>query len=263
VRARQARRRRAGVGLVVLGLLGLVLPASAQAQSCNADGTACIDTPGPLAPPQVIEFRIEPEPNPNYVNLRYVQPRTGASGLVDAELVTAGPPGGLDSYRAVLPAAGTFYCTQFCSDQIPFSDAPITIEIHAQRPPAVAPATLHSAQYDLIAPVVNMSAEIVRLGPDQLQGRFASEPRREIEVDFSLFLHGRRKPPGEGYKSLGGILSTNHAVGSDGAASSPVVSGKCPRRFKKCRAYLVVTVTADGPDRSYLIEYVEAQRGFR
>jgi hypothetical protein len=231
------RKRRAGVGLVVLGLAVLMLPASAQAQSCNPEGTACIDTAGPLMPAQTIQFRVEA--GATRVAAHFAQGGTPLRSAVKLiEVVASGPPGGFDSHQGVLPGETDRACflEGGCSEPEAFGDTPTRIDVRFESPSTGAYGTFHRADYDTVAPTVNLSAHVHTPAPREVVGQFAFEARREVRATVELVLSGKREHSKKGWRPFD-RESIDEVVGpGPREMRTPPLRRRCPRRFDKCRA---------------------------
>jgi hypothetical protein len=212
----------------------------AQAQSCNAEGTACIDTAGLLMPAQVIEFRVEA--GATLVSASFAQEAPGFAhgGIRGVTLLQAGPPGGHDVYQAVLPGEGDavrlFGGSYFPAR--PFGDVPTNIRLVFRSPstPYTGDLTSHHADYDTVAPTVNRAASIEAGTTGQLAGRFTFEARREVRVVVTLVLSGKRRHSGKGWREFA-TASADEIVGTGSQAiQTDPLARKCPRRFDRCKA---------------------------
>lgn len=229
--------------LVVLGLMGLVLPARAHAQSCNPEGTACIDTAAPLMPAQVIDFRVEA--GATRVLAKFSQ--FDDAGMVihshvtlsDPELVSAGPPGGQDAYRTVLFGKTPPSCVEHggCIPGKPVVDGRTIIEVRYKSPTTGQLGTFHEAEYEAIAPVAALSASILTPGK-QLVAQLSFEARREVRVTATVTLSGKRSRSGKSWRRFASESSDEIVGTGTHQFQMPSRKRKCPRRYDKCKANL-------------------------
>jgi hypothetical protein len=235
--ARQPGRRRAGVGLVLVGVVAFGLAGSAQAQSCNPEGTACIDTAGPLRPAQVIQFRVEA--GATLVAADFAQPSIQVHGAVkQVSLVASGSPGGLDIYQGIVPGERDRLCSLEggCLPRQPLGDAPTTIHVDFQSPSTGSYGVFHEAEYETVGPTSNRSAHVLTPAPGEVVGQFAFEARREVRATVELVLSGKREHSDKGWRQFD-RESIDEVVGPGPQEMlTPPLRRRCPRRFDKCRA---------------------------
>lgn len=232
---------RGSIALVALAAtigIGACHPEAAGAQSCNQAGTACVDTAGPLMPAQLIEFRVEAGATRVLAAFSQVDEQGSAFGdaLTGPELVLAGPPGGHDAYRAVLPAESGPDCGfAGCIPPRPLVDGRMIIEVRYKSPTTGDYGIFHEAEYESIAATVGRSALILTPG-QQLVGQLSFEARREVRATVTLTLSGKRTGSGKGWRQFASE-SADVIVGTgDHQTQTPSLKTKCPRRYDKCKA---------------------------
>jgi hypothetical protein len=232
-----AVRRKRGISALSAVLCAWLASATlASAQSCNAEGTACIDTAGPLRPAQVIQFRVEA--GATLVAADFAQPSIQVHGAVkQVSLVASGSPGGLDTYQGIVPGERDRLCSLGggCLPRQPLGDAPTTIHVDFQSP-STGSDVFHEAEYETVGPTSKRSAHVLTRAPGEVVGQFAFEARREVRVTVDLVLSGKRKHSEKGWREFD-RESIDEVVGPGlQELLTPPLRRRCPRRFDKCRA---------------------------
>lgn len=217
------------VAVAAAGAVLAVSAAPAHAQACNPEGTACIDTAGPLMPAQVIEFRVEA--GATGVRLRVSQLAQSARAK-RFKLVSLGPPGGFDTYQGVMPGEGD--CGAGCSEPVPFGDGTTTVHVSYDEP-TTGKIQSREVDYQVIAPVGEPAASILT-SADDVVGELSFEARREVRGTLTLALSGKRVGSNRGWRRFAEISAEQIVgVGINGIHTPPL-SRRCPGRYEKCKA---------------------------
>jgi hypothetical protein len=219
------------VAVAAAGAVPAVSAAPAHAQACNPEGTACIDTAGPLMPAQVIEFRVEA----GATGVRSLVSQPAKSALARRfRLVSLGPPGGLDTYQGVMPGQSDPICSPGCTEPVPFADGTTTVNVSYDQP-TTGKVQLHKVEYQTIAPVGELAASILT-GTGDVVGELSFEARREVRGALTLALSGKRVGSNRGWRRFA-ETSADQIVGiGTHAIHTPPLSRRCPARYDKCKA---------------------------
>lgn len=241
---RRNRARRYSLFVTALGAtigISLCMSPIAAAQSCNQSDTACIDTPGPLMPAQVIDFRVEAGATNVASAFFQVQDgqAVGSGYLKEQEPASTGSPGGHDAYRAVLPGLTDriTWPGEPPVPQKPLIDGPIVIDVRYRSPTTGEFKVAHEAEYEVIAPTTTLSASIVAPS-QQLLGQLSFEARREVRVTATLTLSGKKSGSGKGWRKFASAAADEIVATGPQEVQTPPRKRKCPRRYDKCKANL-------------------------
>lgn len=219
------------VAVAAAGAVLAVSAAPAHAQACNPEGTACVDTEGPLMPAQVFEFRVGA--GATGVRSAVSQPARSARAK-RFKLVSLGPPGGFDTYQGVMPGESDRVCSPGCSEPVPFADGTTTVHVSYDEP-TTGKIQLHKVEYQAIAPVGEPVALILS-DADDVVGELSFEARREVRGTLTLALSGKRVGSNRGWRRFAEISAEQIVGVGTHAIHTPPLSRRCPARYDKCKA---------------------------